>query len=293
MRLLPLLLLLPACVIQSERFPRPRDLDPTWLVDRPRLLAIQAEPPDVLPGQTTRLRALFVDPDNTLDVVLWIGCSDDETTNFGCAFDPSALGPDATPQELADAGVFGIEPGLPPVLTLPDDYLDGLDPRLSERGRPYTATAIGLPAADDQAEDDLDFNALRVGFKRVMVSTREPPNQNPGIDGWRIQGEPLPHDTTVLVAAGGTYEIDVDLSDDAIESYTYLNIDDEREDRVEEPFAEWYASGGVIERDSTIHPFLFSRWRAPRAPDVQGSWWIVVKDRRGGLTWSEQRWRTF
>jgi hypothetical protein len=291
-RLLPALVLLSACVIQSDRYPRPRDLEPSWLANRPRLLAIRADPPDVRPGETTRLSALFVDPDGDLAATAWIGCTDAETTSFGCTPDPAIFDPEATPEEVAAAGLFGFEPGLPPLLTVPDDYLDGLDVRQAERGRPFTATALGIPAAFFEADpaDDLDFGTLRVGFKRVMVTTREPPNENPGIVGLRVDGADA--GAVVDVEPGATLTLELQLSRLALERYDYLTVDGAIEERVEQPFVEWYASSGALDRTVSIHPFLTSRWRAPETPDLEGAWWVVVKDRRGGISWHVQPWRT-
>lgn len=284
-------LLLTACVIQSDRSPRPRDLEPGWLTDRPRLLAIQADPPDVLPGGQSRLRALFADPDADLGGTLWIGCPDDRASSFGCAPDPALFDPDATPEERFEAGLIGFEPGLPPVITAPEDYLDGLDARGSQRGRPYFATAIGLPADGDANADDLDFNTLRAGFKRVMVTTRAP-NRNPEIGALLLLDRALDPEQPVVIDAGETVRFELLLADDAIEDYEHLNPAGEIELRTEEPFAEWYASGGDLLRSTTLHPFLFADWTAPEQPDAQGSLWVVVKDRRGGLSWWQQPWRT-
>jgi hypothetical protein len=281
---------LSGCVIQGNRYPRPRDLEPSWLAARPRLLAIQADPPDILPGEASTLRALFADPNDELRTFVWIGCADEALTSFGCVLDPSALSPDATAEDLERAGVIGIEPFFSPSIDAPLDYLDELDDRGQRRGRALVATVIGL--TETALEDEgLDFNEIRVGFKRVMVTTREP-NQNPSIEAFLVDENPWPEDTPFEVAPGETVELDLTLGEDAIEAYTYLNLDGEWEEREEQPFAEWYTSDGRIERSTTIHPFLFSRWVAPNEPDVEGSWWVVVKDRRGGISWAHRRWRT-
>jgi hypothetical protein len=285
-----LLVALVGCVIQSDRSPRPRDLEPSWLANRPRLLAIRADPPDVLPGGSAALQALFADPEEELRGSLWLGCADAATTSFGCALDPTALSPDASLDDLIAAGVIGFEPGWEPEVTAPPDYLEGLDARVAARGRPYTATVIGLPDSVD--DDEIDFNRIRVGFKRVMVTTREPPNRNPEIVALLVDGEPVTPDEPVVVASGETYELDLALRDDAIETYVHLTVDGALEERTEQPFAEWYASGGTVRRATTIHPFLYSTWTAPSEPDMAGTWWVVLKDRRGGLSWLRQDWRT-
>ena len=102
---------------------------------------------------------------------------------------------------------------------------------------------------------------------------------------------PAGADQLRVVDAEQVYELSVDLRDDAIQTYTYVTGDGVAEERVEEPYAEWFSTGGTLDETITLHPYLGATWVSPESA-VDGTWWVVLKDRRGGLTWVAQRWRT-
>lgn len=291
-RLLPLLLVLAGCTINDGRYPRPRDLSPGWRVDKLRLLAIQAEPPEVEPGRTATFRALLVDPDDTVDLTVWVWCTEQAATSFGCPFDPTTLdGADLDPDDLEAAGVIGVEPFLAPSFTPDATLLDGLDERERLEGVNVTINALSLPETVDDT-DSFDFNEVESGFKRLVVSQATTPNRNPSLDGFTVDGARVPEQGVALVDPGQPYELAPVLGDDAIETYTFVNRDGVAEERVEEPFVTWFASGGTLDEDTTLHPFLEATWIAPVEPGVAGTVWAVVQDRRGGISWVERRWRT-
>lgn len=281
-----------ACVINGDAYPRPRDLSPAWRVDKLRLLAIRADPPEIRPGEGARFEALLVDPEQSVSTTLWVACGEEEATDFGCPFDPTSLDPEATPEELAEAGIIGIEPFLPPTYTAPEDLLAGIDDeRLRTEGVNVTINALALP---EVAEDDteFDFNQVESGFKRLVVSEATTPNENPEIVGFQVDGIDIATDQLVLVDPAEAYELAPVLADDAVQTYEYLNIDGVVEERTEEPWASWYATDGEVTEDTTLPPFLESTWIAPEAPGVEGTWWVLIRDRRGGLAWTSRRFRT-
>jgi len=292
--LLPALLALlglSACVLNNNAYPRPRDLSPGWRVDKLRLLAIQAEPPELAPGQTATLRALLIDPDDTVGTTVWVACDQEQSTDFGCPFDPSGLSQDLTPEQLAELGVIGVEPLFPPAYTATEDDLEGLNERERLEGVNLVVNALALP---DQVQDtdSFDFNQVESGFKRLVVSQAETPNDNPILQGFTVDDVPVPPDTVTLVDPGQPYELSPVLPESSIQTYAYVNLDGQTEERVEEPFARWYATGGTMDEDVTLHPFLGATWLAPEEPGVEGTWWAVVEDRRGGLGWVSRTWRT-
>jgi hypothetical protein len=95
-------------------------------------------------------------------------------------------------------------------------------------------------------------------------------------------------DTVVNVQAGQTFEIGISLSEDSIEEYQYVNTDSITETRTEEPYVNWYATHGTVAEGVTLHPYLTSTWIAPQETGITGTWWTVIRDRRGGLNWSSQ-----
>lgn len=292
-RCLPLLLsLMVGCTINNDRYPRPRDLSPAWRVDKLRLLATRAEPPEIRPGETASLEALLIDPEASVGITVWVACSEEQATGFGCPFDPGLFGDEEpTIEELVEAGVIGVEPQFPPSYTADLGLLDELPAEERLEGLNITISTLALPSelADTDA---FDFNEVEAGFKRLVVSEAPTPNHNPTILRFTVDGVVVPEGGVAIVDPGQPYELEPVLADDAVETYTFVNRDGEAEERVEEPFASWFATGGTVDEDVTLHPFLPSTWIAPEQAGEEGTFWAVVKDRRGGISWVERRWRT-
>jgi hypothetical protein len=303
-------LTLGGCPIGNNKFPKPADLSPAWRIDKLRVLAVVADPPEVRPGETATFRALIVDPQGDRGATVWLACpSDGGGIGFGCAIDPAFDFTTATPDELAAAGFIGFEPFLSPTYTAPADLLDGLDARAAAEGAYVTVTVSVLPAdvlaeltsgeADPTAA--LDFSSVQVAYKRLVVSTAVTPNHNPEIVRFTAEGAPLPPGATLVVDAGETYEIGAELAEGAVESYLYKGPDGVWQERVEEPYIHWYTDGGTMQEEITLHPYLQADWVAPDpdaerdegdpAPPTSGTLWAVVRDRRGGMSWAELPWR--
>ena len=68
-----------------------------------------------------------------------------------------------------------------------------------------------------------------------------------------------------------------------------------REIRTEEPYVSWLSTGGTVSNQYGLYgrfgddPLLEGRWIAPEEAD-EGTWYGIVRDRRGGTTWSEVEW---
>ena len=267
------------CVINSDKYQRPRQLEQAWSVTKPRLLAVRSEPAEPRPGDTVTFDALVADPTGEIDSVLWIACPspDDGGIGFGCIDDS---------QE-----VIGIQPFQQPVLTTPTDILDGLDEFERLEGRSVLVQVTGLPPVDPTNPDvdfeDIDFNQIEAGYKRVVVSNATTPNNNPEVVGLSADGTELPFGTVLEVDPDQTYAIGAFVSDDTIENYEFLNSDRVIEQRIEEPYITWYATAGTVVEPFTLFPFLESDWRAPEESGTEGTIWGVLRDRRGGQTWFE------
>ena len=293
MRLIVLSLLgstLAGCVINSDKYPKPRDLSSATLVDRPRLLGIKVEPPEVAPGESANVSALVADPGNEMAFNLWVTCPADTASSFGCPPTFAALDLEtATEEELAEAGIIGFEPFFSPVYDAPADALSNLPEDEKKEGIYQMVHSFSLPEEVDGMDDgQFDFNQIESGYKRLVVSEADTPNANPQITSWTIDGQVVGSDDEIIVRAGEKIELGIVLSETSIESYTYINQDGVSEERVEEPYANWYSTHGSVNEAVTLHPFLQADWVAPNEPISQGVWWVVLRDRRGGLTWSEQ-----
>lgn len=286
--------LLCGCVIGGNKYPRPRDLPPGWLVERTRILGIAAEPPEARPGDLVSFSALIGNaPGEEPELgVVWLACPvDDEGNGFGCVTDFGSIDlENADPAALAELGFIGFEPGLPPSYTVPIDLLSGLDEASRLEGSYVLIQVTALPLETlEEPVDDIDFAEIQSAYKRLIVSEAETPNHNPGIGAWTVDGNLVPKDTEIVyVQPGQLYDLGMVLEEDAIETYSYLSREGAPEDRIEEPYVSWYATGGEILEEVTLWPTLDATWSAPEESGTTGTWYAVLRDRRGGMSWYVQ-----
>lgn len=290
-------LTLAGCPIGNNKFPKPVDLSPSWRIDKLRVLGVRAEPPEARPGQRVTFEALVIDPDGESGGAVWIACppAEDGGTGFGCG-----LSSDLDFAAGSDQGIIGFQPGLDPVYTPPDDILDDLEEEERAEGTYQLIQLAVIPEGlldegfgEGDFGADIDFNQVEVGYKRLVVSEARTPNRNPEVAGFAVDGWSVPADATIEVDPGETYALDLFLPAQSIERYTFERDDGTLETRREEPFITWYASGGTLLETETLFPYLDVTWQAPEADAevTSGSWWTVVRDRRGGMAWAERRWR--
>ena len=280
--------LLTGCVINGDKYDRPRDLSAESFVDRTRILAIRAEPPELSPGEQADISALLIDPNDEIENTLWVACSEEDATSFGCAIDFTGIDfTSSSPEELEEAGVIGFEPFLSPQFTAPEDALENLPEAERAEGTSSLVQAFAFPTMDGVSES-FDFNTIESAFKRIVISEAATPNNNPIIETWTIDGIPVSTSEPVRVAPGASIEVGIVLDEATIESYTYLNSEGDIEQRTEEPYARWYTSGGSIDEEVTLYPYLDASVRTPETVGTEGTWWTVVRDRRGGIAWVSQ-----
>ncbi|MFZ5477142.1 MAG: hypothetical protein ACOZNI_10240 [Myxococcota bacterium] len=288
---MPLLLLL-AC--ETEQ------LSQSWQIDRLRVLAVAAEPAEPLPGDVVTFSALVVSPVDPWAGTAWMVCLDPTDTSYGCQIDASALDEDADLEDLIAAGFVGFDPYWPPVWEVPSDALDDLAEEDQREGK---SAFVNLAAfhEDPDGEPDpetgfpaIDAEDVEAAFKRVPVSRAPTPNHNPAIATLRVDGVDVAPGTLLVVDAGQPYTIEVVLADDAVETYSFVNRDGAEEERTEEPYFTFYAQEGSFDFGQTyaVWPDTEVDWVAPSSPEIEEqSLWAVVRDRRGGMGWTELRLR--
>ena len=274
------------------------------LVDRARILGVASEPAEPAPGDQVTLTSLAVDPEQGIGAVTWFGCVLEESDGFGCSLDSARLEElfamdleTMTPEEQADwfeqvqaAGFIGVEPDLPPSFTVPTDLLDGLSAEEAIEGKNYLFTLSALPGEGNLDALDLEAQGeseAETGLKRMPVSLNPNPNQNPVIASLVLdESYELQDQDTLRVQAGQTYSFVMTLTEDSVESYTFVNSDGVSEDRIEQPYVSFYASGGEFFQEISLYPYLEARWTAPVDPETsEHNIWLVLRDRRGGMTW--------
>jgi hypothetical protein len=260
------------------------------VIDRPRILAVVAEPPERRPGEASLLRAVVAAPGGELDGALdWSLCRAPRPLADGAPVAQACLDDDDGRLPLARApvadtvvaavpldacAVFGSEPP-PPTGDQPARRPVDPDPT----GGHYQPVRVAT--VDDEP-------ALAIGFVRIRCAlagapaelarrhaAEYPDNQNPVIAA--ASGP-------ASVRPGASVELSVVLSPGAAEPYL---VYDPRAvalvERTEELAVSVHADGGELAAAGSpvTGEIARVRWRAPREPGA-AQVWFVVRDDRGG-----------
>ncbi|MCU0698615.1 MAG: IPT/TIG domain-containing protein [Myxococcaceae bacterium] len=280
---------------------------PETLVKDLRVLSIQAEPPEVGPGEVSRLSVLKSDAAPGVPTsVIWVGCEPD-------------------PQDLGQSACNDAEILLRP--TQITDYPPGLQLLgfgLSAGYRSTTGVFDVLPSADPVRQagsvgqvlslvigEDVDplatgdklrgyFERIEqkvtpvvVALTRVLVSEKPPAerNRNPGIVSLAIEGARHPVNGRVGVLPGQRVSLAVTVPDDVRQTYT-VKLSTGDVTRTEKVVGAWYSSHGRFSAErfdtetgetvSFIAPGSTELPEDPVPERRQGTLWLVVRDDRGG-----------
>ncbi len=291
-------------------------LEPEVLVSEARAWNLRFEPL-IEESQTRRAQAALLvetsttpgfwdDVENAQDVLRRY-----KTLDARLAADERLLGPvsrlkqvlaaddDLSPEELEALGFIGFEPGLPPSYSAPPELLDVLDEDARLEGLSVLVQLTAFPIDDlgglgtATGTEALDFSLIEAGYKRLVVSEASTPNHNPQLTGLTIDRLAVPADVqTVRVEPNQLYELGILLGDElGRELYEFRNSEGIVEERIEEPYASWFSSGGEVVEPITLWPYMESTWLSPDEEGAEGTWYVVVRDRRGGMSWWIQDWQ--
>jgi hypothetical protein len=303
-----------------------KSFTPDSLVNGFRALAVQAEPPEIHPSQTTTFSALVVDPsrpgqNNTL---LWLGCDPDpfdlgrsacnELGNLNSA--SALLSAVDGGQLLLPTGINFLNwndetTGFGAAYTAPDDA-QVFDPATIPAGDPrrligtiadtlVVAAAGDLPllaSADQknafftQIEDALIPATLVI--ERVVVSENPNPNHNPVFGDLLFDGTAIPDGGTFRIAPGADAGIELTAPDSSFETFTEIEPDGTTLTKQEGLIAAYYSTTGSFSQDRiALRSGFPETFAAPAGTDADpipdkrlGTMWIVLRDTRGGLSWN-------
>lgn len=268
------------------------------LIDRPRILAVIAEPPEVTPGDSVQLWLLPAGGE--LESLDWTVCGSfmsfamggqygENTGDQGCGDTSMTIGSGqgATFSSQVTSVLFGDDDIIRAALgsQLPDDVLNTI----------RTSVGVALTIEADAAIGGKHLRAL----KRVVLSENATPNHNPPPpayalgDATIITAEP-PSDMRCQPQVGGVAHVDpgarVSLApllsngmEDWLERYHVLDARGMVGERVEQPFYSWFVTGGSLDHGDTSPPDRSNSWLVPSTQGCEHLW-LVVRDGHGGAS---------
>ncbi|MFT3923730.1 MAG: hypothetical protein QM778_14455 [Myxococcales bacterium] len=261
------------------------DFDPSSRVVNLRVIAVQADRPSAAPGQQVRLDALYFDPEGRALSWAWGLCGSEASSSaLSCA---QTL--DLRAMSIGQASSFEFTvPAAPAGSTAYDSVGIAV---IACPGTLQPGDTVGIPVSCVDASGlALDINAFEVGMKRVFVRDHDE-NHNPQIEMVLWDGERWPEGE--LREAGcdadgkkcKKHKLEV-RAPDAQERATDVDGRSIQEQAV----TQFYATGGTFEDDVRVVDEADTTWQ-PRAEDRGQvlTLWFVVRDDRGGVTWTERQ----
>ncbi|MCU1283367.1 MAG: hypothetical protein JWM53_6913 [bacterium] len=259
--------------------------DPASSVDKLRLLAVKADPPEVAPGAATTLHAIWANPGGSAPAIRWDACLEAPPPATGRSVNPDC---------------FGLDGGSPlePL---------GQGETLATTMPMVTPAMLGLPDATNgfyvwlRVQLDADGNTL-LGFYGLRVSlgalSPNPPNQNPALTGIFTvpSADAGVADQTALdeaappeVHANDKIDLRALLTPESSESYIVFDGDPRTtppRTATETVGISWYTTAGTFDNDVTgvAKPdttLTLDKHLPPSNTPID--LWAVARDERGGL----------
>ena len=207
------------CVV-GDPLPSPRDLDQSWLVNKPRILAARAEPAEPRPGDVVTFEALFPDPTGEITTTLWVACPPSDEADLLVACMPDIEATTATKGEEPSNGalIIGVQPGFEPTYEVPLNVLDQAEDK--NEGEIITIQIVGMPDIDLEMDTgtELDLNVFKIATKGLVVSEALTPNNNPVVVDFFVNGASV-DGQTVKIEVDTTITLEAKLKDESLQSY--------------------------------------------------------------------------
>jgi hypothetical protein len=257
------------------------DFAPGSLVNKTRVLAVQADTPFAMPGQQVQLSALAYDPEGRALSWAWGECEALESTAaVDClrqsSFERLRIGPDLTTHTLTVPNTQASYAGVV-VIACPGTIEAG------------TTQTLPIVCRDAQG-DALPLSEFELGLKRIFIRPSNL-NQNPRIDGLTIDGADWPRDLVPSArckeddCSGYTSQTIVVRADDASEQ----SVDDQGLPITEQSVIHFFATGGEFDDEYKLARAGDNKWHAKKEDAGKRiSFWFVVRDDRGGVSWIER-----
>lgn len=261
------------------------EFDPASFVDKLRLLAVKAEPPDVAPGQATMLSATTANPGGNAPTITWDAClllpppATGEAVNQDCIALPEG-DPSLVPFGQGDS-VAATMPMLSPSMIGLPDQTNGF----------YLPVRVKL---DTGTSSLVAFVQLRIFLGALAAN---PPNRNPSLTGIFTvpvadagADEQSPLDPITPAPVHENYQLNLRalVTPDSQEPYKVYDGDPRTttpRDVTETIRISWFTTAGHFTNDVTgvdkPDTTLILDKHLP-APGTPIDLWVVARDERGG-----------
>jgi hypothetical protein len=265
-----------------------KSFDPASFVDKLRLLAVKAEPPEIAPGQTTTLTATFANPGGTTPSVTWDACllPPPPATGQGVNQDCVALG--AGSDKLVHFGdaasVTATMPSINPTMVGLPDQTNGI----------YLPVRVRL---DADGSSLVSFYSLRI-YLGVLLPDMPPPNRNPAFTGiYVVPSADAGADEQTAIPDKSPREVhDKDelalralVTPDSAEMYKVYDGDPRTtppRDVTEDIRISWYTTAGEFTNEATGIEKPDTTLKLDKHLPPSGTpidIWAVARDERGGM----------
>ena len=261
------------------------DFDPASFVDKLRLLAVKAEPPEVAFGQATTLTATAANPGGAAPTITWDACLLPPPPATGQAVNQDCIAlPEGDPS-LVPFGQGGSVAATMPMLSA------------SMIGLPDQSNGFYLPVRvklDTDAASLIAFYRLRIFLGPLSPN---PPNQNPSLtgiftipeaDAGADEESPLDPTTPAPVMENYQLHLRAVVTPESAESYTVYDGDPRTTPPrtvTETVRISWFTTAGhfseevtgVDKPDTTL---ILDKHLPPSGSTID--LWVVARDDRGG-----------
>jgi hypothetical protein len=290
--------LLAACSEEEEPFA------PASYIDKLRILAIKATPPDAIPGEQVRLESLVVDPLSGARPLsfVWLIC-DPDPTGLGsnlCAAQDTSRGLD---------GIVGEDGSLPDGVTLrpfgdaawyqtPRNVFDDVPPEspLRQYGTQATVLFVAYNGRFPQELQSADTNK-ELALKRLRVVAKGAKrNRNPVIVSATVNGEAVTENDAPVLEPGSVVKLAAKAKDGSAEDYERPLPDGTTLTVTEKLVFSWFTNAGSLDgltRQAARTPdggeIDFTVPTYDQSVGGYADLYVVLRDPRGGIDWARRR----
>jgi hypothetical protein len=283
------------------------ELEPGTKVDSLRVLAQAVDLPYAHPGEKVKVTALSVDPSGRPITWAWASCLNPNDTSLASCLE--RIGERDDPE----GAVFARGEGLEEVeLVVPPNALDdvptaarafagiGVVSAACPGDLSFEAGASGLPFRCEEPATgrELALDEFIVGIKRVTVREQER-NQNPVLTGVTFDGADWPANEVKEVGWCDQDDFVYDTCPDdekhqlgvvvAPESFE-TGTDELGRHFDEQLVLQFYATEGIFEDEVKTGNAPLNGWVARKSASGQTlRLWLVARDDRGGVAWTERQ----